>query len=63
MVGIKVTGKLDTTTRTKMAAPRCGNPDVTPKGDDVQAEPIRGGRRQPVNYYAPGEWGILMTIV
>ena len=59
MTGLRVTGRLDTATRTKMVAPRCGMPDMVPEGSlpkGVQMAPSKNNRRlRPENFYVPGE--------
>ena len=59
MTGLPVTGRLDTATRTKMVAPRCGMPDMVPEGtlpEGVQMAPSKKNRKlRPENFYVPGK--------
>ena len=59
MTGLPVTGRLDSTTRTKMVSPRCGMPYMVPQGslpDGAQMAPSKNNQRlRPQNFYVPGE--------
>ena len=55
MMGLEVTGQMNSETTEMMMAPRCGMPDVVPGGD--ASESLPGQPRdlsRPADFHAPG---------
>ena len=58
MAGVKATGNIDEATLKKIAAPRCGMPDLVPETVTIPPGVSHDAPDKPESYYVPGKISI-----